>query len=133
MAVYSNSGFNPASLCSNFLGDAGNSVVAATTVGNWLTFAVTVPANSTAYFVVYELNAGTAGTCPFRLEATVTGSPCPVLAAPNNGVVAGTGTRAFGTVAIYLCNTGYFLVGSATATCAAGAMWTGTTPQCVGK
>jgi autotransporter-associated beta strand protein len=66
--AYLNS-FNPASITSNYLGDAGNS-----THGGQTTFSCTVPAGATLWVVVTEVIAN-AGTQPYTLQ--LSGLPCP--------------------------------------------------------
>jgi subtilisin-like proprotein convertase family protein len=66
--AYLNS-FNPASITSNYLGDAGNS-----THGGQTTFSCTVPAGATFLVVVTEVIAN-AGTQPYTLQ--LSGLPCP--------------------------------------------------------
>jgi autotransporter-associated beta strand protein len=66
--AYLNS-FDPASITSNYLGDAGNS-----THGGQTTFSGTVPAGATFLVVVTEVIAN-AGTQPYTLQ--LSGLPCP--------------------------------------------------------
>jgi subtilisin-like proprotein convertase family protein len=61
--------FDPASITSNYLGDAGNS-----THGGQTTFSCTVPAGATFLVVVTEVIAN-AGTQPYTLQ--LSGLPCP--------------------------------------------------------
>ena len=58
---------------------------------------------------------------------------CEELSAPANGMVSVNSHRPrSGDTATYTCNSGYELVGSATRTCLATGMWSGSAPACVG-
>ena len=55
---------------------------------------------------------------------------CGELQAPMNGQVTLTGT-VFNSLAVYSCNPGFTLVGSAARTCMASGQWSGEAPTCV--
>lgn len=60
------------------------------------------------------------------------GITCPVLSNPANGQVL-VDSRVFGSVAIYVCDDGFVLVGEGTRVCSENGQWSGTEPQCEGK
>ena len=69
------------------------------------------------------------GVLPFILYAAV---DCGGLPNPANGQVMAN-TTTFGSNAMYRCNNGYTLSGSATRNCLADARWSGTEPTCSRK
>ena len=62
----------------------------------------------------------------FSLYSFFTLVPCPELTNPTNGFVAFTMSR----IAIYICNSGYQLVGSNSRTCQDNRQWSGIEPYC---
>lgn len=57
---------------------------------------------------------------------------CGELPSPPNGKKMGTLTT-FGATAIFMCNTGYTLVGSHVRECQAHGLWSGVETKCLGK
>lgn len=57
---------------------------------------------------------------------------CGELPSPPNGKKMGTLTS-YGATAIFMCNTGYTLVGSHVRECQANGLWSGDETKCLGK
>lgn len=55
---------------------------------------------------------------------------CPLLTAPENGGVAVTGDS-IGSVAVYVCDEGFSLIGDSPRICGANGEWSGSEPVCV--
>ncbi|XP_078583742.1 CUB and sushi domain-containing protein 3-like [Branchiostoma floridae x Branchiostoma japonicum] len=62
------------------------------------------------------------------IAPTCTRVQCPSLTAPENGAM--TGNNFYQDVLLFTCDTGYEMVGTASLTCQADRMWTGTAPTC---
>ena len=118
--------FNPAALCTNYLGEPGQSALSGTPV----TFSVNVPPKTGFVIVVYEVSAGAGGGCPYILNLSGLCQACEITCPgnitmsndPNQcaAVVnypAPTACGDCGTVTCSPASTSSFPVGITTVTC----------------
>ena len=65
------------------------------------------------------------------ISVIIIGTTCSDLLPPTNGEVSVEG-GSFGDTAVYSCNPGFTLEGSATRVCMASGQWSDTPPTCTG-
>ena len=66
----------------------------------------------------------------FLLLLLYVGVSCDPLTAPSNGRVNTSAGTSFGDKAVYSCDEGYMLTGTAERTCQANEQWSGSEPTC---
>ena len=69
-------------------------------------------------------------TCTFYFTVTVI--LCEVLTPPTNGGIVYSNSVSFNSIAVFVCNDDFNLIGTDRRTCLATGEWSGQSPQCIG-
>ena len=70
--------------------------------------------------------------CAINIFSPAIAVVCPALSRPENGIVTLNGVT-FGSLATYVCNTGFVLDGNVQRMCLATGEWSGSDPSCIGE